>query len=154
MKRRTGALLLAAGLSLAVLTACGGNSGTTNTGSGDNSGSGSNGGGGDVKAYCAAVRDAGTELLKPAPAGEKKDLSTTYQKIADVAPEDIKPSWQTLADQMKVLQEGLKIDPQAIATTDPADLEAQQKKTEEASTKMQEAITKVSEDTNKRCVNA
>lgn len=153
MKRRTGALLLAAGLSLAVLTACGGNSGTTNTGSGDNSGSGSNGGG-DVKAYCAAVRDAGTELLKPAPAGEKKDLSTTYQKIADVAPEDIKPSWQTLADQMKVLQEGLKIDPQAIATTDPADLEAQQKKTEEASTKMQEAITKVSEDTNKRCVNA
>lgn len=152
MKRRTGALLLAAGLSLAVLTACGGNSGTTNTGSGDNSGSGSNGG--DVKAYCAAVRDAGTELLKPAPAGEKKDLSATYQKIADVAPEDIKPSWQMLADQMKVLQEGLKIDPQAIATTDPADLEAQQKKTEEASTKMQEAITKVSEDTNKRCVNA
>lgn len=154
MKRRTGALLLAAGLSLAVLTACGGNGGTTNAGSGDNAGSGGNGGGGDVKAYCAAVRDAGTELLKPAPAGEKKDLSATYQKIADVAPEDIKPSWQTLADQMKVLQEGLKIDPQAIATTDPADLEAQQKKTEEASTKMQEAITKVSEDTNKRCVNA
>lgn len=155
MKRRTGALLLAAGLSLAVLTACGGNGGgTTNTGSGSNGSGNSNAGSGDVKAYCAAVRDAGTELLKPAPAGEKKDLSATYQKIADVAPEDIKPHWQTLADQMKVLQEGLKIDPQALATTDPADLEAQQKKTEEASTKMQEAITKVTEDTNKRCVNA
>ncbi|MBM7787973.1 hypothetical protein [Tenggerimyces flavus] len=154
MKRRTGALLLAAGLSLAVLTACGGSGGSTTTGSGSSGSGNSNAGSGDVKAYCAAVRDAGTELLKPAPAGETKDLSSTYQKIADVAPDDIKPSWQTLADQMKVLQEGLKIDPQAIATTDPADLEAQQKKTEEASTKMQEAITKVSEDTTKRCVNA
>jgi hypothetical protein len=163
VKRRTGALLLAASLGLAVvLTACGGNGGgTTNTGSGNggNGGNGSNSsdggnGGGDVKAYCDAVRSAGTELLKPAPAGETKDLSSTYQKIADAAPDDIKPHWQTLADQMKVLQEGLKIDPQAMATTKPEDLEAQQKKTEEASTKMQEALTKVTEDTNKRCVGA
>jgi hypothetical protein len=166
VKRRTGALLLAASLGLAVvLTACGGNGGTTNTGSGSsgnggngsNSSDGGNGGGnsgGDVKAYCDAVRAAGTELLKPAPAGETKDLSSSYQKIADAAPEDIKPHWQTLADQMKVLQDGLKIDPEAIATTDPADLEAQQKKTEEASAKMQEALTKVTEDTNKRCVGA
>jgi rhamnose transport system substrate-binding protein len=157
--RRTGALLLAAGLSLAVLTACGGGSEPTNTGSGNSgSGSGSNssdqsGGGGD-KAYCDAVKAAGTELLKPAPSGGTKDLAAPYQKIADVAPDDIKPHWQTLADQMKVLQEGLKIDPEAIATTDPADLEAQQKKTEEASKKVQEAITKVTDDTSKRCVNA
>lgn len=111
--KTTFSLLGAAALAIS-LTACGGDDG--------------DGGGSSGANYCDEVKTFSEDMsaaMSSTDTDAKADFAESYQKIADVAPSEIKADYQTVADAMTTLAEIDLTDPEsASALEEIGDLEA------------------------------
>lgn len=125
MIKRTGALLLTAGLAFAGLTACGSSD----------------------QEYCDAAKGVSDKVssIMTSKDGGMDSMASQFQKVADKAPDDVKGDWKTFVSSLK------KFDKLADQMNDPEKMGEVAKKMKKVSADLSSSSKAVKTDLRDRC---